>query len=294
MATERDAYSTGPIGALIDRGEERGCVDLKEVDQLAQALDLEDEDLSALYEQLHARHIELRDDCTRQDAPEAPIDDAHFATVTTDTLQLFLNEIGRHRLLTPSEEIDLAKRIERGDLGAKDRMINANLRLVVSIAKKYQGSELTLLDLIQEGILGLIRAVEKFDWRRGYRFSTYATWWIRQAVERGMDAKARTIKLPINLVRTQRKVARAENALSLKLDRAPTDAEIAKEAEISLGRPAGAARRRAHGDLAGPPAGRGRGRRVRRPAPVRGPGARGRRARVPARGDPQARAAGAA
>ena len=161
-----------------------------------------------------------------------------FATVTTDTLQLFLNEIGRHRLLTPAEEIDLAKRIERGDLRAKDRMINANLRLVVSIAKKYQGSELTLLDLIQEGILGLIRAVEKFDWRRGYRFSTYATWWIRQAVERGMDAKARTIKLPINLVRTQRKVARAENALSLKLDRAPTDEEIAKEAEISRRGPA--------------------------------------------------------
>src|SRR3954464_13979461 len=230
---ERDAIS-GPVGALIDRGEERGCVDLAEVDELAQSLELEDEDLSALYEQLHARHIELRDDCTRQDAPEAPIDDAHFATVTTDTLQLFLNEIGRHRLLTPSEEIDLAKRIERGDLGAKDRMINANLRLVVSIAKKYQGSELTLLDLIQEGILGLIRAVEKFDWRRGYRFSTYATWWIRQAVERGMDAKARTIRLPINLVRTQRKVARAENALALKLDRAPTDAEIAKEAGIEV------------------------------------------------------------
>ena len=130
------------------------------------------------------------------------VDDAALAHATTDTLQLFLNEIGRHRLLTPDEEVELARRIERGDLVAKERMINANLRLVVSIAKKYQGSELTLLDLIQEGILGLIRAVEKFDWRRGYRFSTYATWWIRQAVERGMDAKARTIKLPINLVRT--------------------------------------------------------------------------------------------
>src|SRR3954470_7218888 len=233
MSTDREAMN-GPLAALIDRGEERGCVNLSEVDELAQALELEDEDLGALYEQLHLRHIELRDDCTRDNAPEAPLDDAQFATVTTDTLQLFLNEIGRHRLLTPNEEIDLAKRIERGDMDAKDRMINANLRLVVSIAKKYQGTELTLLDLIQEGILGLIRAVEKFDWRRGYRFSTYATWWIRQAVERGMDAKARTIKLPINLVRAQRKVARAENALSLKLDRAPTDAEVAAEAQISL------------------------------------------------------------
>jgi RNA polymerase primary sigma factor len=225
--------SSGAIAALIDRGEERGCLDLSEVDELAQALELEENDLGSLYEQLERRGIDLRDDCGREAAP-APVDDAALATVTTDTLQLFLNEIGRHRLLTPDEEIDLARRIERGDLAAKDRMINANLRLVVSIAKKYQGSELTLLDLIQEGILGLIRAVEKFDWRRGYRFSTYATWWIRQAVERGMDAKARTIKLPINLVRTQRKVARAENTLALKLDRSPTAAEVAHEAGISV------------------------------------------------------------
>jgi RNA polymerase primary sigma factor len=225
--------SGGAIAALIDRGEERGCLDLSEVDELVRALDLEEAQLGNLYEQLEARRVDLRDDCGRE-ARVAPVDDAALATVTTDTLQLFLNEIGRHRLLTPDEEIDLAKRIERGDLAAKDRMINANLRLVVSIAKKYQGTELTLLDLIQEGILGLIRAVEKFDWRRGYRFSTYATWWIRQAVERGMDAKARTIKLPINLVRNQRKLARAENTLSLKLDRPPTEDELAAEAEMSI------------------------------------------------------------
>ena len=233
MSPAHDAMS-GALAALLDRGEDRGCLELSEIDEFAQALELEDGDLGGLYEQLDARGITLRDDCGREAAPVAPVDDAALAHVTTDTLQLFLNEIGRHRLLTPDEEIDLARRIERGDLAAKERMINANLRLVVSIAKKYQGTELTLLDLIQEGILGLIRAVEKFDWRRGYRFSTYATWWIRQAVERGMDAKARTIKLPINLVRAQRKVARAENALSVKLDRAPTDAEVAVEAQITL------------------------------------------------------------
>ena len=225
--------AAGPLAAMIDRAAERGCVDLSEVDELAQALDLEDDAIGQVYEALDARGIELRDDCGRD--TEAPVlSEVALASATTDALQLFLNEIGRHRLLRPAEEIELAKLIERGDLDAKERMINANLRLVVSIAKKYQGSELTLLDLIQEGILGLIRAVEKFDWRRGYRFSTYATWWIRQAVERGMDAKARTIKLPINLVRSQRKLARAENALSIKLDRPPTDEELASEAEVTL------------------------------------------------------------
>jgi RNA polymerase primary sigma factor len=234
MSSGSDEALGGALAALIDRGEAHGCLELSEIDELAQSLGLEEGDVGSLYEQIDARGITLKDDCGREQAPEAPVDDAALASATTDTLQLFLNEIGRHRLLTPDEEIDLARRIERGDLAAKERMINANLRLVVSIAKKYQGSELTLLDLIQEGILGLIRAVEKFDWRRGYRFSTYATWWIRQAVERGMDAKARTIKLPINLVRTQRKVARAENALALKLDRSPTDAEVAAAAQITV------------------------------------------------------------
>jgi RNA polymerase primary sigma factor len=227
-----DSAHQGAIAALLDRGEQRGCVDFSEIDELSQALELEEEDIGAIYEQLILRGIELRDDCGRESAPR-PVDDFSLASVTTDALQLFLNEIGRHRLLTPHEEVELAKKIERGDLESKERMINANLRLVVSIAKKYQGSELTLLDLIQEGILGLIRAVEKFDWRRGYRFSTYATWWIRQAVERGMDAKARAIKLPINLVRNQRKLARAENVLSVKLDRPPTLEELAKEAGMT-------------------------------------------------------------
>ena len=233
MSTTGEAAAGGPLAALIDRGETHGCLELSEIDELVQALDLDETDLGALYEQLDARGIELRDNCGRE-TKQSLFDGPQLASATTDALQLFLNEIGRHRLLTPAEEIDLAKRIERGDLAAKERMINANLRLVVSIAKKYQGSELTLLDLIQEGILGLIRAVEKFDWRKGYRFSTYATWWIRQAVERGMDAKARTIKLPINLVRNQRKLARAENALSLRLDRPPTDAELAAEADITV------------------------------------------------------------
>src|SRR6476620_8006447 len=149
MSAASDALD-GAIAALFDRGEERGCVDLSEIDELVQSLDLADAEVSHVYEQLNTRGIDLRDDCGRE-TPAAPVDDA-LATVTTDTLQLFLNEIGRHRLLTPEEEIDLAQRIERGDLAAKERMINANLRLVVSIAKKYQGTELTLLDLIQEGI----------------------------------------------------------------------------------------------------------------------------------------------
>ncbi len=137
-----------------------------------------------------------------------------------DALQLFLNEAGRYPLLTASQEVELAKRIERGDKGAKDLMINSNLRLVVSIAKKYQGHGLSLLDLIQEGIIGLIRAVEKFDYRKGFKFSTYATWWIRQAVQRGVANKARTIRIPVHIVEREQKIARAERELIATLERA--------------------------------------------------------------------------
>ena len=169
-----------------------------------------------------------------------------LAGYTTDALQLFLNEAGRHELLTPDEEIELAKRIERGDLAAKDRLINSNLRLVVSIARKYQGvGELSLLDLIQEGTLGLIRAAEKFDWRKGFRFSTYATLWIRQAIGRALDERGRTIRLPINVAQRERQIANAERELSTRLGRAPTLEEIAAEAELEPGRSRSSATSRA-------------------------------------------------
>ena len=162
------------------------------------------------------------------------VESGEFAGATTDALQLFLNEISRYPLLSAAQEVDLAKRIERGDPAAKERMIQSNLRLVVSIAKRYQGHELALLDLIQEGVIGLIRAVEKFDWRRGYKFSTYATWWITQAVQRGVGNKSRTIRVPIHVLDIERKLAKAEVALQAQLGRAPSDEEIAEAAKVSL------------------------------------------------------------
>jgi RNA polymerase primary sigma factor len=151
-----------------------------------------------------------------------------------DSLQQFLNEARRYPLLTASEEIELAKRIERGDMGAKDRMINSNLRLVVSIAKKYQGQGLSLGDLIQEGVIGLIRAAEKFDWRRGFKFSTYATLWIRQAIQRGLHNTSRTIRMPVHIAQRERKISRVERELNVKLGREPTEEEIAAAAELPL------------------------------------------------------------
>jgi RNA polymerase primary sigma factor len=222
------------VQALLDRGEESGCIQYSEVDEVAQTLDLEDEQVQEVYEEIERRGIDLKDNCARESAPAATYVNGDLAHATTDALQLFMNEVGRYPLLAAKEEVELAKRIERGDREAKERMINSNLRLVVSIAKKYQGHGLSLLDLIQEGIIGLIRAVEKFDWRRGYKFSTYATWWIRQAVQRGVANKAREIRIPVHIVEREQKIARAERDLTPKLGRPPTDDEVAKTAKLPV------------------------------------------------------------
>jgi RNA polymerase primary sigma factor len=222
------------VAALVTRGEERGCVNLSELDELVQALDLLADDVDYIEELLENRGIELSDDCGRPGVEPTSFRNGELAAATTDALQLFLNEIRRYPLLTAAEEIELAKRIEQGDLDAKERMINSNLRLVVSIAKKYQGQELSLLDLIQEGIFGLIRAAEKFDHRKGFKFSTYATFWIRQAIQRGLANKARTIRIPVHIGQRERKIVRTERELQARLGREPTDEEIAAAAELPL------------------------------------------------------------
>ncbi len=156
------------------------------------------------------------------------------ADTGTDSLQTFFNAARRYPLLTAEQEIELAKAIERGDVDAKDRLINSNLRLVVSVARKYQGQGLPLGDLVQEGMLGLIRAVEKFDWRRGFKFSTYGTLWIRQSIQRGLENSGRTIRLPVHIGQRARKIRRTERELSAKLGREPTEEELAEAVELPL------------------------------------------------------------
>jgi RNA polymerase primary sigma factor len=222
------------LTALIDRAEETGCVNLSQFNELLQELELDDDELTRIYDELAERGIELTDDCGTLKDDDTVFVNGDLAHATTDALQLFLNEAGRYKLLTAEEEAELAKRIERGDKEAKDLMINSNLRLVVSIAKRYQGHGLSLLDLIPEGIIGLIRAVEKFDYRKGFKFSTYATWWIRQAVQRGVANKSRTIRIPVHIVEREQKIARAERELVVKLGRQPNDQELAKAAKLPL------------------------------------------------------------
>src|SRR5688572_9642884 len=161
--------------------------------------------------------------------------DAHeLAEHTTDSLQLFFNQAAKYPLLTGPEEIELAKRIEMGDLAAKEKLINSNLRLVIKFARRYQGHGLPMGDLVQEAMLGLIRAAEKFDWRRGYKFSTYAVLWIKQSIQRGLDNTGRPVRIPAHIAQRERTVNRITSELATRLDRAPTDEEVAKETEIPV------------------------------------------------------------
>jgi RNA polymerase primary sigma factor len=221
------------LSMFLDTAQERGVVAEGELGTLAFEHDLDDDELGAVRAELAAREVEITP------APTAEQDDAgeheaEASQVTTDSLTLFMNEVGRHRLLTAAEEVELAKRVERGDREAKERMINSNLRLVVSIAKRYQGHGLPLGDLIQEGIIGLNRAVEKFDWRRGFKFSTYATWWIRQACQRAISSQSRTIRVPAHVHERRVKLARVGRRLEAELGRAPTNEELAEAAELEL------------------------------------------------------------
>jgi RNA polymerase primary sigma factor len=217
---------------VVEKHSQEGCVDLSEVQDVANSLNLKEDDIQELLGQIETRGLEVADDCGRE-AESTRYSNGSLSGITADTLGLFLREIGRYPLLTKDEEVELAKRIEHGDPEAREKMINSNLRLVVSVAKRYQG-QLPLLDLIQEGILGLMRATEKFDWRRGFKFSTYATWWIRQAVGRAVQTQARTIRVPVHQVEREWKVSRAESQLSEKLGRPPTDEELAHAAEITM------------------------------------------------------------
>ena len=217
-----------PTARFVSDAEERGAVTQEELDALVNELELDEADLAEVVHELDTRGIERP--TGEEAASEGEADELDLRPTpgsTSDPLQLFLNDIGRHRLLTAADEVALAKRVERGDLDAKERMINSNLRLVVSVAKRYQGHGVPLLDLIQDGVLGLNRAVEKFDWRRGYKFSTYATWWIRQAVQRSVANQARTIRVPVHVHERRQKLGRARQRLQLELGREPTVDELA-------------------------------------------------------------------
>jgi len=231
-----EAQASPQIAALVEQGEREGTLSASEIDAAAGSLELSADQLNQLYDELEQHGIEITPDGgdTTATAPATGYRIHDLAEQTTDALSLFFNEMRRYPLLRPDEEIELAKRIERGELEAKQRLINSNLRLVVSIARKYQGiGELCLLDLIQEGILGLIRAAEKFDWRKGFRFSTYATLWIRQAIQRGLADRGRTIRLPVNVAQRERKLATAERRLQAELGRDPTVEELAEAAEVT-------------------------------------------------------------
>jgi RNA polymerase primary sigma factor len=241
-----ELFESDQTRALIERSEERGFVEPAELEAFVLEHELNEDEAEALQRELETIGLEVGAPRAAADkgeadkgekekeAAEAEVWAAEALTGAADSLQLFLADVGRHKLLTAAEEVTLAKQIERGDPVAKRRMIESNLRLVVSIAKGYRGLGVPFLDLIQEGTLGLNRAVEKFDWRRGYKFSTYATWWIRQSVQRAVANHARTIRVPVHVVERQQKLSRAARRLEVELGREATKEELAEATGLPI------------------------------------------------------------
>ena len=227
-----DILETDEARNLLETAQAAGTVSADEVALALDELDLEPTQIDDVFRALE----ELQIDVVGVSEPELEKEVVQEAAreVSTDSLQLFLKDIGKVDLLTAAQEVELAKRIERGDHGAKQEMVEANLRLVVSIAKRYRNQGLPFLDLIQEGTIGLVRAAEKFDYRKGFKFSTYATWWIRQAVARALADKARTIRMPVHVVEKLNKIVRSERKLRAELCREPTPDEVARDLDLPV------------------------------------------------------------
>ena len=227
---------TTDLASFLDGAEEGGFVNEAALEALALEHDLGEEEPRALRAELEARGVRIEDENGGDGAEERELDLSVDLTAggVPDSLSLFMNQLGRWPLLTASEEVELAKRIERGDLRAKERMINSNLRLVVHNARRYTGHGVSLGDLVQEGVIGLNRAVEKFDWRRGFKFSTYATWWIRQACQRAIANQSKTIRIPVHVDERRNKLARARERFEAAHGRDPTLEELAEIAGMSL------------------------------------------------------------
>ncbi len=226
--TVADVLETDDAKALLETGREHGHLSADEIAVALDELDLEPGQIDDFYHALEELQIEV---VVAEEEEEQQAEEPR--EVSTDALQLFLKDIGKVDLLTAAQEVELAKRIERGDHSAKQEMVEANLRLVVSIAKKYRNQGLPFLDLIQEGTIGLVRAAEKFDYRKGFKFSTYATWWIRQAVARALADKARTIRMPVHVVEKLNKIVRSERKLRAELGREPTAIEIGRDLDLT-------------------------------------------------------------
>src|SRR5579862_5315621 len=239
----KEATDVREVADLLETDEARHLLEVAQAaggslsqEEIALALDELDLDAGQLDDFYHAlEELQIDVVAAPDEVAEAPEEiKAEAREISTDSLQLFLKDIGKVDLLTAAQEVELAKRIERGDHLAKQEMIEANLRLVVSIAKRYRNQGLPFLDLIQEGTIGLVRAAEKFDYRKGFKFSTYATWWIRQAVARALADKARTIRMPVHVVEKLNKILRAERKLRAEHGREPTSFEIARELELTV------------------------------------------------------------